>query len=118
MNLVKTVVAYLNPGQSPVLTADQPLYALAKLIQWNFPEIHPEDSFIVVFGGLHIEMNILKVLGDWMKGSEWDELLVQADVTTTGRADAILKGSHVTRSRYAHQVTASVLHILRHQAYD
>ena len=32
MNSVKTGVAYLNPGQTPVLTADQPLYALAKLI--------------------------------------------------------------------------------------
>ena len=66
MNSVKTVVAYLNPGQTPVLTADQPLYALAKLIQWNFPEIHPEDSFIVVFGSLYIKMNILKVLGNWL----------------------------------------------------
>ena len=33
-----------------------------------------------------------------MKGPEWDELLVQADVTTNGREDAVLKGSHVTRS--------------------
>jgi hypothetical protein len=50
------------------------------------------------FGGLHIEINILKGLGDKMKESEWDELHVQADGTRTGRADAILKGSHVTRS--------------------
>ena len=27
----------------------------------------------------------------------------QADITTCGRADAILKGAHITRSHYAHQ---------------
>ena len=33
MSIVKAVVQHLNPGQAPVLTADQPLFALAKQIQ-------------------------------------------------------------------------------------
>jgi hypothetical protein len=61
MDIVKRAVQYLNPGQVPVLAADQPLYALAKQIQWTWPNTHGEDSFVVMFGGLHIEMAILKV---------------------------------------------------------
>jgi len=38
-------------------------------------------------------------------------------VTTPGRAEAMFKGSHVTRTRYAYQVTALSLSILRREAY-
>jgi len=34
MEVVRAAVQYLNPGQILVLSADQPLYALAKQIQW------------------------------------------------------------------------------------
>ena len=43
---------------------------------------------------------------------------MQSEVTTSGRADAILKGSHVTRSRYIHQVTAAALHLLQVSAFQ
>ena len=61
MDIVKTSVQYLNSGQIPVLGADQPLFALAKQIQWTWPATHGEDQFVIVFGGLHIEMAVLKV---------------------------------------------------------
>lgn len=64
MDMVKTAVEILNPGQMPVLTCDQPLYALEKQIQWSWPTIHGENHFVVMFGGLHIEMAALKPLGD------------------------------------------------------
>jgi len=47
---------YLNTGQIPVMAFDQPLFALAKYVQWSWPLSHGEDSFVVMFGGLHIEM--------------------------------------------------------------
>ena len=50
-----------HPKQVPVLAADQPLYALAKEIQWTWPDSHGEDHFVIMFGGLHIEMAVLKV---------------------------------------------------------
>ena len=34
MKLIKSTVKFLNPSQKPVIAADQPLYALAKAIQW------------------------------------------------------------------------------------
>ena len=36
MEKIRDTVAFLNPGQTPVLAADQPLYAPAKEIQWQW----------------------------------------------------------------------------------
>ena len=61
MEIVKAAVQHLNPGQVPVLALDQPLYAVAKQIQWTWPTSLGEDHFVLMLGGLHIEMAILKV---------------------------------------------------------
>lgn len=118
MNLVAKAIQHLHPGQSPVITMDQPLYSIAKQIQWTWPDTFGEDKFVVMMGGLHIEMNVMKLLGDFLTGSGWTAILVQSEVTTSGRAEAILKGSHVTRSRYVHQVTAAALHLLQVSAFQ
>lgn len=39
-------------------------------------------------------------------------------LTTPGTADSFLKASHVSRTRHAHQVIASALDILVHEAFD
>ena len=78
MDVINTAVANLNPGQIPVITVDQPLYALAKQIQWRWPETHGEDQFVILFGGLHIEMAALKTLGDLLDSSGWTGALVQS----------------------------------------
>ena len=56
MNIVKETTEFLNPGQIPVICMDQPLFALAKQVQWANPHVFGEDKFIVMMGGLHIEM--------------------------------------------------------------
>ena len=117
MNIVKTAIAILNPGQIPVIACDQPLYTVAKQIQWTWPATHGEDHFVVMFGGLHIEMAAPKVLGDLLEGSGWTGALTQADVASPGTADSFLKASHVTRTRRAHQITASGLYLLLQKAY-
>ena len=116
--VVKSAVEHLNPGQTPVIAFDQPLYALAKQIQWKWPNDYGEDKFVVMFGGLHIEMAALKTVGDWLKGSGWVEALVQADIATTGTADSFLSVAHVARTRRAHQVTLAALYILKFRAYN
>ena len=60
MNMINSAVQHLNPGQAPVIAFDQPLFALAKQIQWRWPEQYGEDKFVIMFGGLHIEMAALK----------------------------------------------------------
>lgn len=117
MNIIKQAVEHLNTGQIPVIAVDQPLYSLAKYIQWQYPATHGEDKFVIMFGGLHIEMAFLKVIGDWLRDSGWTEALSDAHVASSGVADSFLKASHVTRTRRAHQVTACSLYILLHKAY-
>ena len=69
-------------------------------------------------GGLHIEMAAFKLLGDWLDGSGWTSPLVAAEVATGGVADYFIKATHVTRTRWAHQVTATCLFILQSKAYS
>jgi len=40
---------FFNPGQVSVIALDAPLYALAKLVQWNCPLTHGENEFGVVW---------------------------------------------------------------------
>ena len=118
MDVVQRAVHLLNPGQVPVLTLDQPLFTIAKQIQWNWPDVYGEEQFVILLGGLHIEMAALTTPGDFLDGSGWTHALTQADLATAGKAESFLKTSHVKRTRHAHQVTASALSILLHNAYD
>ena len=118
MNVITNAIKHLNPKQVPVFSCDQPLFAISKYLQWKYPATHGEGNIVVMMGGLHIEMNFIKLLGDWLTGSGWTTALVQADITTSGRANGILKCQHMTRSRYAHQVTAAALSTLCQMAYE
>lgn len=71
MTTVKESTKFLNPNQTPVIAMDQPLYALAKQIQWNNKNEFGEDKYMVMMGGLHIEMAILKMIGHWLTNSGW-----------------------------------------------
>ena len=46
MDVVKNAVEHVNPGQTPVVTLDQSLFALAKQIQWKWPEKYGEDKMV------------------------------------------------------------------------
>ena len=77
-----------------------------------------EEKFVVVLGGLHIEMSAFKLLGDWLEDSGWIDVIVQAKVASPGIANSFLKASHLTKTRHAHQVTASSLYILLRRSYE
>ena len=69
MDIVSKAVQSLNPGQVPIITADQPVDTIAKQIQWNWPGTHGEDKFLVMFGALHSKMAALKAIGNLLDGS-------------------------------------------------
>ena len=48
MDMIKKAVQELNPGQVPVITVDQRLYAISKLIQWNWPANYGEEKFVIL----------------------------------------------------------------------
>ena len=58
----------------------------------------------MMMGGLHIEMALLKTIGDWLKGSGWISALTMANIVTSGRADHIQKGVNIVRGQWVHQV--------------
>ena len=37
MDVINKVTTFLNLGQVPIITVDQPMFALAKVIQWKWP---------------------------------------------------------------------------------
>ena len=117
INVVRWATEFPNPGQTPVLAFDAPLYALAKFTQYKWPDTHGEDKFIAKFGGLHIEMAMRKTFGDYLEGSGWTTALTDAGIASSGTADSFLKSSHLTRTRHAHQVTALALAKLQEDAY-
>ena len=96
IDVVRKAVQHLNAEQTPVVTFDrQPLYAIFKQIQWKWPEMYGEDKFVVMFGGLHIEMAALRTLGDWLQGNGWVETLVQAEITTADTANSQMLSENV-----------------------
>jgi len=117
LTVVKSAIAKLNPGQIPIVTFDQPLFALAKQIQWQWPNLFGEDKCLVMMGGLHIEMAALRMLGHWLDGSGWTYCLVQSGISTAGVADSFLRAADIKRSRYAHSVTAAALYECLQRSY-
>lgn len=52
--VTQKAVHFLNAKQIPVVYFDQPLYALAKQVQWHWPEMFGEDQFVIMMGGLPV----------------------------------------------------------------
>ena len=67
-------------------------------------------------GGLHIEMAMLTLIGDWIDGSGWTYVMTSSNVTTEGCAVGLPKRSHISRGQRAHQVTAAALFIIIHRS--
>ena len=117
MELTMQGTAFLNPGQTSVLGADQPLYAIIKLIQWQFPDTLGEDKLVVIMGALHIEDKMHLMIGKLLRDTGWATILSQAEVLTSGRAQSTLNEHHIKRTRYAHQVSFVSLYMLKQNAY-
>ena len=100
--IIKIAVDYVNRGQLSVIAFDQPLYALARLVQWNWKKNYREKCFVIMIGPLHIEMAALKTIGDWLKDSGWSLALSEADIPSSGTADSFLHAAHVTKTRSTH----------------
>ena len=58
MDVLRQAITFLNPGQIPVITVDQPLFAITKYIQWKLPEQYGEKVYVVMLGDMHTEMTL------------------------------------------------------------
>ena len=84
MKVTEQAVTFLNPGQTPVMAMDQPLFALAKQLQWKYPDDVGEDKYVIMMGGLHLEMGMYRIIGQYLSGSGWTSALVKSEITTSG----------------------------------
>ena len=55
MTVINAATKFVNSRQIPVVTIDQTLHRLIKMIAWQSPTTHGKDTFIVILGGLLIE---------------------------------------------------------------
>ena len=55
LKIILDTTTYLNPSQTAVAVCDQPLYALAKQLQWMFPSEFGDKKLHGMFGDLHLE---------------------------------------------------------------
>ena len=67
MNVIEDGIKHLNANQSHVIAMDQPLFALAKQMQWTWKNVYGESKFVIMFGGLYIEMGFMKAIGVWLE---------------------------------------------------
>ena len=118
MKVIHQETNYINPGQTPVMEADQPLFTLAKQLQWKNPQTElGEDSFLVTLGAMHTEKMLWGVSGDWLDGSGWTTALTNSGISSSGKAQSFISVHHC-RTRYIHQVSVAALYMLMMKAYD
>ena len=63
----------------------------------------------------------MEAIGSWLDGSGWAEMYMYSKVTTDGKPESFLNCSGkagIKQSRYAHQVTLSVLTKLMRQSFE
>ncbi|GFO26774.1 hypothetical protein PoB_005327900 [Plakobranchus ocellatus] len=94
---------FFNAGQTPVLTMDQLLYALAKAIQWTWPGIYREQNCIILMG---VSTSSKQHKGGWLIGYG----------PTSAIAAAGINSFRVARISSRH-MNAAALYVLLCQAF-
>ena len=112
--MLKRATQFLNPSQIPVIALDAPLYALVKYVQWNWPQTHGESKYVVMFGGLHIEMEYIGRL----LGVIWLDCCTNSGRYCIFRHSRLfLEAVHLSRTRHAHQVSTLALSKLQQDVF-
>ena len=111
LDVLGPAIDYLNPEQPMVVGFDQPLYAIAKRMQWYQSDQYVYQKIVITLGALHIETAILRCLGDWLQNSGWLTYFSNAGVTSP-KNESLLTAHIIAPSKYAHEITAKVLYQL------
>ena len=93
----------LNPGQTPWLETDEPLYAGVKKVQQKYPELG-EDKMLVTLGGIHSEKMLWSPSGEFVNGSGYTAVLTASGICSSGIAESIITVSNILRARWVKQV--------------
>ena len=116
MNIISNTINTLNPGQVPVDTVDQPIFALTKELMIRFPDKFGPDKYFCLFASLYIEKSLLIICGRVIKGSGLDESMYTCGLSIVG-ADSLVTVNNIKRARYCLQVGACVIYSKLKQAH-
>ena len=98
MKVLRQAINNIDPGQTPVMVANQRLFTLAKKLQWKYPHTeHGKDSFLVTLGAMHTEKMLWGVSGEWLGGSGWITELTYSGISTSGKAQSFISVHHICR---------------------
>ena len=118
VNIVHEITQKVTSDQIFVITANQPVYAIEKQLQWIFPTEFKDIVWIL--GPLHIKQVFIKMIVDWRENGGWIKVHVYANINSNGLAnsfltcsgDSSIKGSYCT-----HQLTLASLATLSNEAF-
>ena len=82
LDVLGPAINYLNPEQPMVTGFDQLLYAIVKRLQWYQPDQYGYQKLVIMLEALHIEIAMLRCLGDWLEDSGWLTSLSNAGATS------------------------------------
>ena len=103
MNIISNTINTLNPGQIPVDTANQPIFALTKELMIRFPNRFGPYKYFCLFECLHIEKSLLIICGWVIKGSGLNEIMYTCGLSIVG-ADSLVTVNNIKRARHCLQV--------------
>ena len=118
MLMMAEAIEYLNPGQTPVIEGDGPLYNIMKKLQLMYPDEVGETKIVSFIGLLHMEMCDQECGGKLMGGSGWEDIFSISGVFTPGVCNSLLGGKHVKRTRYSYELTLLWLSIMKERAWE
>ena len=118
IDVTRSAVELLNPGQITVDASDQPVYALSRRLQQIFPEKYGPGKYLAIFGGLHIEKLLLEIHGQLIAGSGLDIFIKKAQLSITGADNVVLNVPQITSARYLIQVSLCAEFKAMKLAYD
>ncbi|GBM03183.1 hypothetical protein AVEN_70602-1 [Araneus ventricosus] len=108
----------VNQKQTAVIVADQQVYTKATHIQWRLSNTRSENKNTVMKKALLLRMMVLNLLNEPLRKSRvGTETILQSGFTGAGVAKLCLTSSHITRAKYAHELTLVVFYCLQNQAY-
>ena len=104
IDICKSAIDFLNPGQVIVDVSDQPIYAISRRLQQLLPHELGPGMYVPMFGGLHIEKLLLEIHGQIVDGSGLSELLGISKLSIAGAGNLLINVPQITTARYLVEV--------------
>ena len=92
------------------------MYTISKELQIRYPSEFGPEKYICALGDLHIEHTSLLVIGDFIKGSDLDTLLLHSKLSTDGTL-ALVDVNDIKSYRYCLHVSVVVIYTLLKKAH-